>query len=270
MFCVFWGFSITTDGFAAGCIFPRGYFDDLVAGEAGVFGFEAAGIVAGAALFVRDPTQLEEILHNGVAPDDGVPGLVLEAGEDVCVEAGVDAPLERRPVVDEPCGLGGAVVVTVVDVLDDGFAVVQLVGVRHVVEEDEQVVGSGGWVLVESGDFRRVLSNVAGSGGDGAVHAYSQVVGVVPLAPAVAFARFDVGAVVAASDVSEGLHAERAGVVHVGGPGLHEHLCDGSDDLRVGADGLPGPLDGDLVGGEVGVPGETAEGIEVGEGERGA
>ena len=57
-------------------------------------------------------------------------------------------------------------------------------------------------------------------------------VGAVPLAPAVVLAGLDVGAVVAAGDVGERLHAEGAGVVLVGGPGLHEHVVDGGDDLR--------------------------------------
>ena len=67
--------------------------DDFVAGEVGVFGFEAAGVVAGAALLVGDAAELEEVLHDGVAPDDGVAGLVFEAGEHVGVERGIDAAL---------------------------------------------------------------------------------------------------------------------------------------------------------------------------------
>ena len=43
-------------------------------------------------------------------------------------------------------GLGGALVVTVVKVLDYGFAVVEFPGVGDVVEEEEQIVGGGGWV----------------------------------------------------------------------------------------------------------------------------
>ena len=39
--------------------------------------------MAGAALFVRNAAQLEEILHDGVAPHDGVAGLVFETRADV-------------------------------------------------------------------------------------------------------------------------------------------------------------------------------------------
>ena len=127
-------------------------------------------------------------------------------------------PLSDVPVVHELRGLRGALVVAVVDVLDDGFSVVQFVGVGHVVEEEQQVVGRGGGGLVDLRDFWRVLADVARAGGDGAIHADAFVIGAVPLAPAVVFAGLDVRAVVAAGDVGERLQAERAGVVFVRGP----------------------------------------------------
>ena len=100
--------------------------------------------------------------------------------------------------------------------------------------------------LVNLRHFGRILACVAGAGRDAAVHADARVVGAVPLAPAVVFAGFDVGAVVAAGDVGEGLHAQRAGVVLIGRPGLHEHLVDRADHFGVGADGLARPLGGNL------------------------
>ena len=87
---------------------------------------------------------------------------------------------------DEMRGLLCAEVMTVVDVLDHGFAVVELVGVRHVVEEKQQVVGCGGGGLVHLRHFGRILTHEAGSRRDGAVHADAQVVGAMPLAPAIA------------------------------------------------------------------------------------
>ncbi len=71
-----------------------------------------------------------------------------------------------------------------------------------------------------------------------------------------------------AGDVGEGLQAEGAGVLLVRGPGLHEHLLDGGDDLWSGADGLLDPFRGDFVRGEIGVPGEASEGVEICEGQR--
>ena len=112
------------------------------------------------------------------------------------------------------------------------------------------------------------MADVTCAGGDGAIHAYAVVIGAVPLTPAIVFAGLDVGAVVAAGDVGQGLEAERAGVAFIRGPALHQHFCDGADDGRIGRDGLARPLVGDLFGGEIRVPRETAEGVEVGEGER--
>ena len=82
----------------------------------------------------------------------------------------------------------GAGVVTVVEVLDDGFAVVEFVGVGDVVEEEEQLVGRGGERFINLGDFGRVLAGEACAGGDGAVHADAFVIGAMPLAPSVVFA----------------------------------------------------------------------------------
>ena len=101
-------------GFAAGGVFPWIDVDYFVAGEMGVFGFEAIWVVAGAALLIGDSTELEEVLRDGVAPDDGVAGLVLKAGEHVGVKFRVDAAFERLPFVDELPGLRGTFIVRVV------------------------------------------------------------------------------------------------------------------------------------------------------------
>ena len=94
-------------------------------------------------------------------------------------------PLSEVPVIDELRGLRGAIVVRVVEILDDGFAVVELIRVRHVVEEEKQVVGRGGSGLVDLRNFRLVLAGEACSGGDRAIKADAFMIGLVPLAPAV-------------------------------------------------------------------------------------
>ena len=94
-------------------------------------------------------------------------------------------------------------------------------------EEQQQIVGRGRGVLVELRNAGRILTRVACAHGDGAIHADAFMIGAMPLAPAVVLAAFNAGAVVAAGDVGERLQAERAGVVHVGGPRLHEHVFDG-------------------------------------------
>ena len=61
------------------------------------------------------------------------------------------------------------------------------------VEEEQQFVGRGRERFVDFRDGRAILADVAGAGGDGAVHADSFFVGAMPLAPAVFFGGFDVG-----------------------------------------------------------------------------
>ena len=69
-----------------------------------------------------------------------------------------------------------------------------------------------------------------------------------------------------AEDVGERADAEVAGVLLVDVPGVALELVDGGDDCGVVAPGEAGPGVEDLVGGEVGVPGEPAEAVEVGHG----
>ena len=67
----------------------------------------------------------EEVVADGVAPDDRVAGLIFEAGEDVVETLRVDVALQRFPLIDEFGDFGGAFVVGIVNVLDDGFAGVE-------------------------------------------------------------------------------------------------------------------------------------------------
>ncbi len=174
--------------------------------------------------------------------------------------------MEGLPAGDVGLGGGGAFVVGVVDVLDYCFAVVEDVGVGDVVHEEEEVVGAGVDVFVDLGEFGWVLADVAGAGGYGAVHADALRVGAEPLAPAVALGGLDAGAEVVAEDVGEGADAEVAGVLLVDVPGVGLEVVDGGDDFGVVAPGEAGPGVDDLLGGEVGVPGEFAEAVEVGHG----
>src|SRR5579863_9384464 len=106
----------------------------------------------------------------------------------------------------------------IVDVLDDSLAGVEDVGIGDVMEEEEKFVGRGGERFVHFGDLLRILAGKTGAGGDGAIHSDAEVIGAVPLSPAVFFGGFDAGSVVAAKNVGEGLCAERAGVAFVGAP----------------------------------------------------
>ena len=102
-----------------------------------------------------------QVLHDGIAPDNGVAGLVLEASEHVGIEGGIDFALEGLPVGDKACGLGGAVEVFVVKSLDDGFAIMEFVRIGNVVEEEKEIVGGSGGVFVLLGKGWRVLAGEA-------------------------------------------------------------------------------------------------------------
>ena len=77
---------IAGHGLSAGGVFPWRDVDDLVSREARIFGFQAAGIVAGTAERVGNAGLLQKVLHDGVAPDDGMAGLVFEPRALILVE----------------------------------------------------------------------------------------------------------------------------------------------------------------------------------------
>lgn len=148
-------------------------------------GLDAPRVVAHAARGVGDAGEGVVELRDGVAPDDGVAGLVLEAEEHLVEPLLVDEAGEGAPARGEGGGGGGAGVVRVVEVLDHRLAGLQHVRVGHVVEPEEEVVGGGRDLLVLGGDGGGVLACVAGAVPDGAVHADAGGVGACPLAPGV-------------------------------------------------------------------------------------
>ena len=162
---------LQTDGFAVGGGLPGFDVDGGVAFGGHVFGFDAVGVVADAALLVGDAGFFLEPVGDGVAPDDGVAGLVGEEFQGLVVALVVDEAVEGLPAWGVGLRGGCAFVVGVVDVLDYGFAVVQDVRVGDVVHEEEEIVGAGVDVLVDLGELGWILADVAGAGGYGAVHA---------------------------------------------------------------------------------------------------
>ena len=72
-------------------------------------------------------------------------------------------------------------------------------------QEEQQIVGAVGKRFPPARHRGRILADVAGAAGGGAVHADAFFVGAMPLAPAVAFAGFDVHAIMIAGDVGERL-----------------------------------------------------------------
>ena len=59
--------------------------------------------MAGSAAVVGDSAEFEEVLRDGVAPDDGVAGLVLKAREHVGVERGIDTAFAATPSHSTNC-----------------------------------------------------------------------------------------------------------------------------------------------------------------------
>src|SRR5450631_433916 len=84
---------------------------------------------------VRNAGQAVYPVADGVAPDEGLSGLVLEARQDVAVAIFVDVTLQHFPLRDEVAGPIRAVVVRIVNVLNYRLPGMQYIGVGHVVEK---------------------------------------------------------------------------------------------------------------------------------------
>ena len=77
-------------------------------------------------LVVGDAGHLLEPAIDGVAPDDGVAGLVFEEAQNLAVALRIDEAVEGLPLRDETGRFLRAEVVIVVDRLDHGLAGVQV------------------------------------------------------------------------------------------------------------------------------------------------
>ena len=95
----------------------------------------------------------------------------------------------------EPFRHLGALEMGVVDVLDDGLAALQHVGVGQVVEEQHQLVRAGVHIFVEAAKGLIVLTAVAGAG-SAPLHAHAAVIGPVVGAPAVVLVAVHAGPIV--------------------------------------------------------------------------
>src|SRR6188474_1179021 len=113
----------------------------------------------------------------------------------------IDEPLQLTPASLEAGRFVRALIVDVVDVLDDGLSRMQHVRVRHMVHEQDQIVWTRGQRLVDGSNRRRVLADEPCASGDRPIHPDALPVGPVPLAPAVSLRRLDAWSVVRARDV---------------------------------------------------------------------
>ena len=98
---------------------------------------------------------------------------------------------------------------------------------------------------------------------DGKEEANSLRIGAMPLSPAVPFRGFNRHAVMIADDIRERLQTQRSRVILVRAPRskLQVRYC--ADHLRVIAKRKLGPLLGDLVRAQVGVPCQTSEAVQI-------
>ena len=85
----------------------------------------------------------------------------------------------------------------------------------------------------------------------------------MPLSPAVALGGFDAGAVMDFNDVRQSTHAQRAGVIFVGGPRFQLHVANRFDDLRIMAKGQLRPFFRDLSAAQIRIPRQAAEAVEI-------
>ena len=186
---------------------------------------------------------------------------------DPLVQGRRDAPGELLPARAQREHLLVGVGPRVVDVLDDGLAAVQPVRVRHVVEEQQQLVGAGAHVLVAGGPRLGEQAGEAGAGGDAAVHADAVAIREVVGAPGGVLVAVHVGAVMVAGPHHEP-HPERGGVLLVQLPRLAQQLAQHLTHQRIGAEGRLDPLLQDPCRVELRVPGQASqrEQVRLGEG----
>src|SRR5215813_672238 len=130
-------------------------------------------------------------------------GLVPELRQNLSVSLLINLALERLPLSNESPGPGRALVVRIIDVLDHGLTRMEDVGIRHVVHEQQQLVGTGCERLVHPRHRRAILTDETGACSNGAVHPDALFVSAVPLAPAISLGRFNRGTVVNAYDVGQ-------------------------------------------------------------------
>ena len=95
------------DSLAAGSRLPRGDIERHVAAQLHVFRFNSARVMADAPTFIRHARGSGKPVADGVAPDDGVACLVLEAPQHVFVALLIHAALQRLPLGDERSGAAG-------------------------------------------------------------------------------------------------------------------------------------------------------------------
>ena len=167
---------------------------------------------------VRDTRDVVVEVHDSVAPHDRMPGLEVQP-EQLLIEAlRADLAFERLSHRDEALRRLRAVVVCVVEVLNDRLAGVQDRGVVDMAAPQHQVVGRGVHVLIRLVNPRGILARVTSPVRHSSIHTDRRAVRARPLAPSVVVLRLRVWSEVGIQDISQGLDAKVAAVVLVRWP----------------------------------------------------
>src|SRR5437868_61263 len=87
------------------------------------------------ALIIWNARQPEDPGADRIAPHHRFSSLVLQHLQDIAVTLCIDVTLKRLPLRNEVAGTICAVVMRIVDVLNDSFSRMQNVGIGHVVEK---------------------------------------------------------------------------------------------------------------------------------------
>src|SRR6202021_257029 len=220
-----------------------------------------------AALFVRNSRKTVNPGADRVPPQDRLGCLVLEPRQNIAVTLFIDVSLDRFPLRDEIPSTVCAIIVGVVDVLDDGFSGTQNVFIAHVMEKQEKCVRTVVERFIKPLHFGRILGDESSSRRYRPIHANSLVIGAMPLSPAILLGGLRSRIVVISENVGEGSRTERSGVALVDRSGIELPGADGFDHERVAAEGEARPFIEDLLSAEIGIPRQAAGALESGHGQ---
>src|SRR5262249_54052414 len=154
----------------------------------------------------------------GVAPDDGLPGLIFQLREDFLISTIIHSAFEFLPIARALRNAVRTVVMRIVERLNHGLPGVQLIRIRDVMHEKHEIVRTILNRLVELRYGRRILPHKSGSGRNGPIESNTFRIGLVPLSPAVPLRSLNGNPEVIPNDIGQRLEAKRARVVLISAP----------------------------------------------------
>ena len=91
-------------------------------------------------LRIRDSGFFEEPIVDGVAPDDGLPGLIFQLHEDFLISTLIHSAFKCLPIARVLRNALRTVVMRIVELLNHRLPGVQLIRVRHMMHEQHEIV----------------------------------------------------------------------------------------------------------------------------------